>query len=131
MVQRQALWQIKNRPTCDDDILLQQADCATDAMPYDFSGLMTRCATQTDLNHVVVVQDALLAAAQYRDAWGWREQLQRMETDWFQPLLQALKQGKISELQLQCHGAAGFDLRIRRRDLWKFWQRPQSPATLY
>lgn len=116
---------------CDDDILLQQADCATDAMPYDFSGLMTRCVTQTDLNHVVVVQDALLAAAQYRDAWGWREQLQRMETDWFQPLLQALKQGKISELQLQCHGAAGFELRIRRRDLWKFWQRPQSPATLY
>ena len=115
----------------DDPILQQQADCPTDAMPYDFSGLMARCATLQANSHVVVVQDALLSAAQYRDAWGWREQLQRMETDWFQPLLQALKQGKISELQLQCHGDAGFKLRIYRRDLWKFWQRPQSPATLY
>ena len=116
---------------CDDALLQQQAACATDAMPYEFSGLMARCAALATNSHVVMVQDALLSAAQYRDAWGWREQIQRMETDWFQPLLQALKQGKISELQLQCHGAAGFDLHIRRRDLWKFWQRPLSPATLY
>jgi hypothetical protein len=75
-------------------------------MPYDFSGLMTRCATQPTSTMLSWCRMPCWQQ-QYRDAWGWREQLQRMETDWFQPLLQALKQGKISELQLQCHGQPG------------------------
>lgn len=118
----------------DDELLRQQAVTAgvrVDAAPYDFAGLLEQLGSMTNAGHVLLLQDSLLAAAQYRDAWGWREQLQRMENDWFAPLLQALKQGRLSGLRLLSHGAAGVDVRIGRGDLWKFWQRPQPLAALY
>jgi hypothetical protein len=118
----------------DDELLRQQATAAgvsVDAAPYDFSGLIEQIDSHANARHILLLQDSLLAAAQYRDAWGWREQLQRLENDWFAPLLQALKQGQFSSLRLASHGPAGVDVSISRKDLWKFWQRPQSPAALY
>lgn len=118
-----------------DDALLQlqamAVGVATESAPYDFAGLLEQTASLAGSGHVLLLQDRLLAAAQYRDAWGWREQLQRMESDWFQPLLQALKQGRLRQLHILSHGPAGVDVRIGRQDLWKFWQRPQSLAALY
>lgn len=118
----------------DDELLRQQAAAvgvSADTAPYDCAGLLEQIGAHAAASHVLLVQDSLLAAAQYRDAWGWREQLQRMENDWFAPLLQALKQGQLSSLRLVSHGPAGMDVSISRKDLWKFWQRPQSPAALY
>ncbi|WP_199052693.1 hypothetical protein [Aquitalea sp. ASV15] len=115
----------------DDELLQLQATAAglpCDAAPYACEGLLAAAGKS---EHVLLVQDALLAAAQYRDAWGWREQLQRMELDWFAPLLQLLKQGQLQQLRLLSHGPAGFELTVSRPALWKFWQRPQAPAALY
>lgn len=115
----------------DDELLQLQAIAAglpCDAAPYACDGLL---AAAGNSEHILLLQDALLAAAQYRDAWGWREQLQRMEQDWFAPLLQLLRQGQLQQLRLLCHGPAGFELTISRRALWKFWQRPQALAVVY
>jgi len=115
----------------DDALLQEQAASqgwASEAMPFDFAALLE----MTDkTGQVLLVQDGLLAAAQYRDAWGWRDQLQAMERNWFQPILQALQRGQLAQLRLQCHGPAGFELLVTSRDRWKIWRRPQAPAALY
>jgi len=94
-----------------------------DAAPYQFASLQGE--------HVHVVLDQLEAAAQFRDAWGWRETIKRLEQDWFAPILAALKAGQLQSLELSCDGEAGFTLRITPRQLWKFWLPGQPLATLY
>ncbi|MFC3533135.1 hypothetical protein ACFOLG_13200 [Vogesella facilis] len=92
--------------------------------PFAFSGL--------DASGDVLVQlDTVEAAAQFRDAWGWREGLQQLERDWFAPLLAALKQRRLTELTVRCHGDAGFTLTLRPSDLWRFWKRPHALGDLY
>lgn len=95
--------------------------------PYDFAGFVE----QAGVRDCLVALDALQAAAQYRDAWGWREALQRLERDWFAPLLRALRQGRIDSLVLRAHGHGGLELKVRRNDLWKFWKRPLPLSALY
>lgn len=75
--------------------------------------------------------DRLQAAAQYRDAWGWREGLNQLEQDWFAPVLQAMHQGAVSELRIQSHGDAGLSAGLSRADLWKFWKRAHALAECY
>jgi hypothetical protein len=96
---------------------------AVEAVPYQFSGV------QGDTLYMVL--DPLEAAAQFRDAWGWREALKRLEQDWFAPMLAALKAGQLKELVLSCDGEAGFTLHITPRQLWKFWQPGQPLSALY
>nr|WP_199068031.1 hypothetical protein [Chromobacterium sp. ASV5] len=115
------------RLLADDEALswlARRSGMACDAAPYAFDGL----APGEDC---LIVLDSLQAAAQYRDAWGWRETLPRLERDWFQPLLSALKAGQIEQLTLIAHGTAGFELRLKPGDLWKFWKRPLALAALY
>ena len=95
--------------------------------PYDFAGFIDQAGGRDSL----LLLDALQAAAQYRDAWGWRDALLRLERDWFAPLLQALRQGRIDSLTLRAHGPKGLELNIRRNDLWKFWKRPLPLSALY
>lgn len=92
-------------------------------VPYHFRDLPVAAAW--------VVLDALEAPAQFRDAWGWREALQRLEQDWFAPLLAALKAGQFTSLTLSCDGEAGFELQLNRRQLWKFWQAGTPLSDLY
>lgn len=103
--------------------LATECGMAVDATPYQFAGLQGE--------HVHVVLDQLEAAAQFRDAWGWRETIKRLEQDWFAPILAALKAGQLQSLELSCDGEAGFTLRITPRQLWKFWLSGQPLATLY
>lgn len=115
----------------DDDtlgLLARSAGVALDAAPYDFAALM---AMSQGKQHVSVVLDTVQSAAQYRDAWGWREGLEQLEQRWFAPLMQALQQGRIRQLQLQAHGPAGFELTITPAARWRFWQRPAALASLY
>lgn len=92
--------------------------------PYAFSGLDAA-------GDVLLQLDTVEAAAQFRDAWGWREGLQQLERDWFAPLLAAMQQRRVQQLTIRCHGDAGFNLNLRPGDLWRFWKRPRQLAALY
>ncbi|WP_024302763.1 hypothetical protein [Pseudogulbenkiania sp. MAI-1] len=108
--------------------LARQAGQETSDVPFAFSGLSEALeGGGTTLVHL----DRLLAPAQYRDAWGWRDAITQLEADWFSPLLAALKSGRISELTLLTHGPAGFSANVTRSDLWKFWRRARPLTSLY
>ncbi|WP_174875131.1 hypothetical protein [Vogesella oryzae] len=109
-----ALWQL----------LAQRAGKPADLAPFAFAGLEAA-------GDVLVQLDTLEAAAQFRDAWGWREGLQQLERDWFAPLLAALRQRRLQQLTIRCHGEAGFTLTLRPSDLWRFWKRPHALGDLY
>lgn len=94
-----------------------------DGTPYRFDDLPRQ--------DCLVLLDALEAPAQFRDAWGWREAMQRLEQDWFAPMLAAMKAGQLHALTLSCDGEAGFTLQLQRRQLWKFWQAGQALSGLY
>ncbi|WP_028535095.1 hypothetical protein [Paludibacterium yongneupense] len=105
--------------------LARRGGCQTDTVPYTLQGL------PAGPDSLWVELDRLRAAAHYRDAWGWREALQALEEDWFRPLLDAISSGRIEQLDLCSYGRAGFDARVTRRDLWKFWRRPLALPALY
>ncbi|MGC0152652.1 hypothetical protein ACPRNU_09355 [Chromobacterium vaccinii] len=111
-----------------DDETLQLLAASTgmrvEAAPFAFDGLEPG-------DDCLLALDALQAAAQYRDAWGWREGLERLERDWFAPLLLALRQRRLEQLTLIATGPAGFELTLGPADLWKFWKRALPPAALY
>jgi hypothetical protein len=108
--------------------LAQQAGVKTDAVPFAFDALAEALQGESA---ALVHLDRLLAPAQYRDAWGWRDTLMQLEADWFVSLLAALKTGRISQLTLTTHGPAGFSATVTRSDLWKFWRRARPLTSLY
>jgi hypothetical protein len=56
----------------------------------------------------------------YGEAAGWREHVERLEREWFEPLLDKLRRGHLDRLELRLPGT-GFAL--RRADLLRFWRR--------
>lgn len=113
-------------PLQSHDALWQQlaADHAVDAPPYAFALPSGHAA-------LLVHLDVAEAAAQFRDVWGWREALQRLERDWFVPTLAALRRGQLSEVSIRSHGSAGFVSQTSRLDLCKLWRRPLPLSRLY
>lgn len=72
-------------------------------------------------NHLIVL-DTLRRRAQYNDAYGWREDLKRLEENWFSPLYDAVQEGKINKLTLTTQNVNSTrNFTISRKDLWKFW----------
>ncbi|MFH1605653.1 MAG: hypothetical protein ABIH03_17305 [Pseudomonadota bacterium] len=72
----------------------------------------------------LILLDGLRKAAQYGDAGGWREGLERLERDWFAPLLQVLAQGRIGMVSLHALGPGGvLSAEVTRGDLRRFWRR--------
>lgn len=115
------------RLLADDEalrLLAERTGMRVDAAPFAFGGLEPG-------DDCLLALDALQAAAQYRDAWGWRETLERLEGDWFAPMLSALRQRKLEQLTLIATGPAGFELTLKPSDLWKFWKRALPLAALY
>lgn len=58
---------------------------------------------------------------------AWLEAIQRLEQDWFSPLLDRLQAGAFDELEIR--PADGRRLRISRRALRRFWRRGRSWVT--
>ncbi len=95
------------------------ADAPLAATPETAGGWLQTAAPGV---HLVVV-DALQGAARSGDLAGWSEILARLETDWFEPLRQALALGRIDRLSLHVPGDAGtWTFSVCRADLWKFWR---------
>jgi hypothetical protein len=80
-------------------------------------------------NHLVIL-DTLSGKAQYGDAYGWRESLNKFELEWFGPLLTALKQGELEKLTLTTVGERSIkSFSITSYDLWRFWRAARPLAT--
>lgn len=81
-------------------------------------------------NHLVIL-DTLWGKALYRNIYEWRKCLCALEHDWFTPLLEAVKQGKITQLTITAlndHHMKNFVM--TQRSSWKFWVRTK-PLSSY
>lgn len=77
----------------------------------------------------LVVLDQLRSPADYGDYGTWSERLVALERDWFAPLLEALRSGKVGLVTLHAIGPAGtLDVETSRQDLRYFWRRPKALA---
>jgi hypothetical protein len=72
----------------------------------------------------LLVWTGLRRALQQGDLGAWRAALQDFETGYAQPLWQALRAGKISQLQVDVLGGdRARRLLLNRADAWAFWRR--------
>jgi hypothetical protein len=75
--------------------------------------------------HVLASSDGLIASAFAADWGAWLAHMQALESDWFAPLLAALKNGKIDHLRLiLSHNTGLKEFSINRFGLRKFWIAP-------
>ncbi|HEU0233522.1 MAG TPA: hypothetical protein VFQ94_00115 [Gallionella sp.] len=75
----------------------------------------------------LLVWTGLRSALQRGDLDVWRAALQEFETGYVQPLWQALRAGKISQLQVDILGGDRVrHLLLTRADTWAFWRRAKS-----
>lgn len=73
----------------------------------------------------LVVLDALLKPSQRLDLDTWRSALDALERDWFAPIADALRAGRLHTLTLSAPGDRGsLELIARAGDRWKFWRKP-------
>jgi hypothetical protein len=91
--------------------------------------LLLDAAGETGVTAVVL--DALRAAAAYGDADAWRDALGVLERDWFAPLLDALRAGRIGMITLHAPGVTRtLEVETTRQDLRYFWRRAK-PLAVY
>ncbi len=75
----------------------------------------------------LVVLDELRKPAQQLDLDTWRRGLEAMERDWFGPLAEAFRAGRIDTLRLTAPGDRGtLQLELRAGERWKFWRKPYA-----
>ncbi len=82
--------------------------------------------------HSLVVLDELASAVHYESGEAYRTTLSRLDTDWFAPLLAALRRGtlrgKLTLIAPTVYGLIEWDL--GRPASWAFWRRAKPLATL-
>jgi hypothetical protein len=78
----------------------------------------------------LLVLDMLAAAASYGEAHSWRTRLEALERDWFAPLREGLRDGRIGMISVHAIGTGGsFNAETTRQDLRYFWRRAKSLAS--
>ena len=77
-------------------------------------------------SHLLFVFDEPEWASAYSDISGWLEALSRLEHNWFDPLMAALKRGLLSELEILPGNGRSYV--INRRMLRAFWK-PVRPLS--
>ncbi len=87
--------------------------------PFSRWGKQWRGSSENEL----LVYTGLRRALQRGDLSAWQKALQDFENDYARPLLQALRQGRISRLNLDILGAGHLHrLTLERMDAWAFWR---------
>lgn len=95
--------------------------------PASFAALCEQAGADS---RPLVVIDTQLSAVQYENAEAWRQGILALETQWFAPLLQAVRSGKVS-LELRSSTIYGeLFWQTSRADLWHFWKRPKTLANV-
>ena len=107
----------------DDAAALALATAAQSSaarVPADAAAWLACAGTQG--SHLVVVADLARAVA-YRVGDAWRAGLESLETRWFAPLAQALRERRIARLTLVVPGTvATWRFDATTADLLKFWR---------
>jgi hypothetical protein len=77
----------------------------------------------------LLVWTGLRSALQRGDLAAWRDALQEFETGYAQPILQALRNGKLTQLELDIPGDEGTRrVSLQRGDAWAFWRHTRRLA---
>ena len=111
--------------------LVQSAGGSASALPANAHEWLR---VARDSGRALVVLDGLGAPAAYADREGWMAQARHIETEWLDPLLQALRAGRIGMLTVTALGSrgdapgddspsAGIEVELARGDLRRFWRR--------
>lgn len=94
-----------------------------DAMPAAVAELLAGTGDGCTL----LVDDRLEWPMHYGDIEAWLEGLQVLESDWFVPLLAALRSGMLASLEI--HPCNGLGFHVTRGDLRRFWKRVRAFET--
>lgn len=80
------------------------------------------CISSAQGNQQLILLDSLQKYACYRDVAAWRNEITKLECDWFSPLLDLLKKGCIAKLTLTVLGERSTRIfSLTPRSLWKLW----------
>lgn len=100
--------------------LARHAGLAVQPLPADATDWLEARGDETDS---LLVFESLRWLVADADPFDWQARLDRLERDWFAPLLAVLRRGRVRQLEL--HPGDGRVLRVDRRGLRRFWRRPQ------
>lgn len=112
--------------------LAMTAGVATGAPPASFgalpavaSGGASAARANASTNGTTLVELEPFSAPYIEQDWArWNDAFAALQTDWFEPALEALQAGQLSELGLTLCGDTGsVTLKVTRGDLRKFWRR--------
>jgi hypothetical protein len=79
----------------------------------------------------LLVLDNLMSSALASDWGSWLQEMQRLEAEWFAPLLAALKSKSIDQITLIfSHNSKLVESHITRTSLLKFWAKPSLKQLL-
>ena len=119
----------KNYDRVRSDEALAEMFAAAAGIP--FAGWQAQWRDEQGCDRQLLVWTGLRSALQRGDMDAWRTALQEFETGYAQPLWQALRAGKISQLQLDILGGdRARHLLLTRADAWAFW-RSARPLAQY
>jgi hypothetical protein len=109
-----------------DDALTEMFAAAAD---IPFAAWPKQWREEQSKGKQLLVWSGLRSTLQHGDLAGWRIALQDFETGYAQPLWQALRSGKIAELQIDILGGDSMRrVRLTRGDTWAFWRRARGLA---
>ena len=112
----------KNYDGASSDDVLAEMFASTVDIP--FSAWASRWRAEDCPGKQLLVWAGLRSALQRGDLPGWQTELQDFENGYAQPLLAALRSGKIARLQLDVPGGDSIRrMRLTRGDAWAFWRR--------
>jgi len=96
--------------------LAAQAGIKRSDVPADGEELLSLVSEGATL----VVNDSLASATQYGDIESWLEGVRNLEQHWFTPLLELLRQGSLTSLEIDpCRGAGFLSNQRQQRLFWK------------
>lgn len=111
--------------------LARAAGLSATPVPENGAAWLTATNKTDDADEHLLVLDRLRMSERYADVAAWRQAMERLEQDWFAPLVDALKNGRIRRLSVQGFGEAqDFRISATRADLWKLWRGVRSLADL-
>lgn len=129
------LWQdIEGRQThppllaCDSPWAQFYPGKAVDA-PFDFAAWENiKQETGSMVSDGLIFLDDLQVTHHTADAWAYKEILEKWEHCWFEPLWQALQEGRLKELNIITDGEHGGRLNIKSKAGRAFWKRKKTFA---
>lgn len=91
-------------------------------LPATFSDFMKQA--NPDKQQMISIE-SLLTTMQYENSAAWRQGMLDLESNWFAPLVKAIRAGKLS-LDLRSSTVYGqLSWQVNRADMWRFWQGAQ------